>query len=500
MAKFTVKKLITEKNGETQQVIDELRKHRYIPMPDVAEAEKSIFIENHAVNDETIRKDKLVLVDSGDGDEAKAGLDDNTINVNGEKKDKKKTRIEKVNRVAVAIQQLIIKRVVSFTFGNPPRYNCTPADDNEKAVMTALNRILYDVKSSSLNRKIGRSVFGYKEVAEYWYVDESETAHNRYGFPTKNKLKCAIFSPSKGDKLYPFFDETGDMVAFSREFSRRTESSDMTEKSYFETYTATEHYLWIHGDNGFELVDGYPKDNAIPKIPIVYGHQDEFETKVIDKLVDRLETLLSNFADTNDYHAAPKIFTTGEIKSFGKKGDSGTVIEGEDGATMQYVSWQNAPESVKLEIETLLKLIYTLTQTPDISFDSVKGLNLSGVALKLLFMDAHLKVQDKREIFDEYLQRRVNIILAYIAKFNPKLEKACENIEIEPEIIPYMINDDRADLEYWMVANGNQPVVSQEESIEKVGLSSDPQKTLEKITSETNARNTFAFGEPTLDA
>ena len=164
------------------------------------------------------------------------------------------------------------------------------------------------------------------------------------------------------------------------------------------------------------------------------------------------------------------------------------------------MSWQNAPESVKLEIETLLKLIYTLTQTPDISFDSVKGLNLSGVALKLLFMDAHLKVQDKREIFDEYLQRRVNIILAYIAKFNPKLEKACENIEIEPEIIPYMINDDRAELEYWMVANGNQPVVSQEESIEKVGLSSDPKKTLEKITSETNARNTFAFGEPTLDA
>jgi hypothetical protein len=63
-----------------------------------------------------------------------------------------------------------------------------------------------------------------------------------------------------------------------------------------------------------------------------------------------------------------------------------------------------------------------------------------------------------------------------------------------------MINDDRADLEYWMVANGNQPVVSQEESIEKVGLSSDPEKTLEKITSETNARNTFAFGEPPLDA
>lgn len=51
---------------------------------------------------------------------------------------------------------------------------------------------------------------------------------------------------------------------------------------------------------------------------------------------------------------------------------------------------------MKLEIDTLLRMIYTITQTPDISFDTVKGIGaVSGVALKLLFMDAHLKVQDK---------------------------------------------------------------------------------------------------------
>lgn len=63
---------------------------------------------------------------------------------------------------------------------------------------------------------------------------------------------------------------------------------------------------------------------------------------------------------------------------------------------------------------------------------------ISGIALKLLFMDAHLKVQDKREIFDDYLQRRVNVIKAYIGKFNTALEKDCEELEIEPEITPYM--------------------------------------------------------------
>lgn len=190
---------------------------------------------------------------------------------------------------------------------------------------------------------------------------------------------------------------------------------------------------------------------------------------------------MSNFADTNDYHASPKIFTTGQINGWSKKGESGAVIEGEEGATMQYVSWQNAPESVKLEIETLLKLIYTISQTPDISFDAVKGLGaISGVALKLLFMDAHLKVQDKGEIFDDYLQRRVNVILAYIGQINTTLEKDCENIIVEPELVPYMLVDELEELNYWLTANGNKPVISQEESVEGAGISKNVEATMQK--------------------
>jgi hypothetical protein len=44
-----------------------------------------------------------------------------------------------------------------------------------------------------------------------------------------------------------------------------------------------------------------------------------------------------------------------------------------------------------------------------------------GSALKLFFMDAHLKVQEKVEIFDDYLQRRLSVIQAYIGQFNTKL-------------------------------------------------------------------------------
>lgn len=476
------------KLATANDVISELKSCRFIPQPDVEAANKALDIKLHNINNPVMRPDKRVQVSS----DQEADSAQKVISTDGESTNFKTV---KVARVAVAIQKLIIKRAVSFCFGNKPLYNSTPENEQEKAVAFALERIMHDVKCKSLNRKIGRSIFGYKECAEYWYP--VEYAHGKYGFPSQYKMRCTLFSPEFGDTLYPYFDETGDMVAFSRSFSRNIKG---VATNYFETFTDTEHWLWVNGANGFDVVEGFPKANAIGKIPVVYGHQPEFETEDVNALIDRLEELLSNFADTNDYHASPKIFVTGQINGWAQKGESGAVIEGEENATMQYVSWQQAPEAVKLEIETLLKLIYTITQTPDISFDAVKGLGaISGVALKLLFMDAHLKVQDKCEIFDDYLQRRVNVLLAFIAKMNTSLSDACETIMVEPEIVPYIITSDIDELNYWLTANGNKPVVSQEESIVGAGISKNPEETMRKLDEQASRDNSFVIGEPQLE-
>ena len=481
--------LIPNQEGQeitTTKVIDDLKQHRYIDQPDVDAAWKAIDPKRHDINDPLKRRDKQVKMDAEQNQAQKV------IDTNG---DSVTTRTEKVVLIAVALQRLIIQRAVSFCFGNPVNYNATPVDEGQENVIKALKRVLYDTKSNAHNRKMASALFGFKECAEYWYTIDHPCKN--YGFDSAVKLRCALFSPKFGDTLYPYFDQTGDMVAFSRAYSRKVGDSNV---SYFETWTDEEHWLWVNGDHGMTVVDGYPKPVAIGKIPIVFGAQPKFETEDVNGLIDRLETLLSNFADTNDYHASPKIFVTGQINGWSKKGESGAVIEGDEGATMQYVSWANAPESVKLEIETLLKFIYTITQTPDISWDAVKGLNVSGVALKLLFMDAHLKVQDKRIVFDEYLQRRVNIILAFLAMMDKGLASACETIEIEPEIVPYMITSDIDELNYWMTANGNKPVISQEESVSMAGISNNPEITMQKLNAQAEAENTFNIGEPVMDA
>lgn len=478
------------KQRTADEVVSELKNHRITAQPNVEQAKKALDPKLHDINDKTIRPDKRVKIDGGN---------DSGDKVIDTGEDGGNYRIEKVARVAVALQKLIVNRAVSFVFGNPVAYNATPETDKQEAVLKALNRVLYDNKTTSMNRKIARSIFGFKECAELWYVQEKAKPHNTYGFATTKKLRMALFSPMFGDTLYPYFDETGDLVAFSRSYSRTT--SDKKRFDYFETYTDTEHWLWVNGANGFEVVEGYPKKVAIGKIPIVYGYQPHFETQDVDSLIDRLEKLLSNFADTNDYHASPKIFVTGQINGWSKKGEAGAVIEGEEGATMSYVSWQNAPESVKLEIETLLKLIYTISQTPDISFESVKGLGaISGIALKLLFMDAHLKVQDKKEVFDDYLQRRVNVIKAFIGQFNTELEADADLLEVEPEITPYMLTNELDDINMWLAANGNKPLVSQKASVKGANLTQDPEKDFEQIQEEASSENSFSIGEPVIDA
>jgi len=477
-------------DSDINAIIEELKSGRNAPQPDMNTILSQLEPSKHDIFDKIKRPDKIVKVDNPEPAKNHQSLE--TGYTGGEKE---QTKLIPVARIALAIQKLIVKRAVAFTFGNPVTLNAEPENEDEKTVLNAVKKVLFSTKSRTINRKVAREIFSTTEAAELWYPVKKPT---NYGFSSNFKLRVAVFSPKKGDKLYPYFDEAGDMIAFSREFVIKDKKEK--ECTYFETYTDAAHLMWEQDNAQWQLVKGYPKTNVINKIPIVYGRQDFVEWEDVQGLIDRLETLLSNFADTNDYHASPKIVVKGDVLGFAKKGESGAILqlEGEN-ADAKYLSWQHAPESVKLEIETLLRMIYTVTQTPDISFDSVKGIGaISGIALKLLFLDAHLKVQDKMDIFDDYLQRRLSIIQAYLAQFKTGLKEACESLTIEPEIVPYMIDDEKAKVDLLMAANGGKPVASQKTTVQQLGWVDDTDAEYKQILDEENASAYVDISEPTI--
>lgn len=485
------------KQGNYPALISELRNGRRTALPNAAQYETQYNPDLHSINDPKRRPDKLVVTDKD------ADSYGEVRNINpGSDLDGDGYRIERVARIPLAIQKLIVKRAVAFAFGNPVAYHADPQSQQEKDLLQAIKRCFHDVKEGTLNRRVARSLFSTTEAAELWYPVVTQEESTVYGVKKRIKFKVAIFSPQYGDKLYPYFDDARDLVAFSREFTHK--DNDLKTRTYFETYTAQAHYLWTSqggkGDaSNWQLVDGYPKPMAIGKIPIVYAQQPQPEWADVQSLIDRLEKLLSNFADTNDYHASPKIFVQGHIQGFCRKGEAGGIIEGEQGATAQYLSWSSAPESVKLEIDTLLRMIYTITQTPDISFDTVKGIGaVSGVALKLLFMDAHLKVQDKAEIFNDYLQRRVNILKAYFAVAVQEWREAAQNLIVEPQITPYIIEDELSKINILQAANGGKQIASRRATIRRLGWAEDAEAEGEAIQQEEDRENAFAQGEPTI--
>lgn len=438
-----------------------LKSNRNTPLPNIEDALKSIDPKKHEVMDETIRPKRLVKTDT-------------------------ETKYVDVARIAFALQKLIIKRAAAFCFGNPVEITSNAKSERSIAAFNLYKDVLDKAKSYSLNKRMARILFTFGEVAEYWYVTDGGTL----GAEHNKKLRVALFSP-KDCRLYPFFDDNDDLIAFSREYSKKV--GDETHV-FFETWTDEEYRCW---DDKKQVVNEY--QHKLGKIPIIYSRQEERETEDVDPLIDRLEKSVSNFGDTNDYHGSPKIIVNGPIKSFAQKGEAGGILEVGENVKPYYLAWDSAPQSKQIEFDLLLKMIYTISQTPDVSFENMKSVGaVSGEALKTLFTDAHLKVQDHREVLDEHLARRCSVVTSYIEVLEPDTKAGFSETTIKQEIIPYLSKNQGMVLDSLLTVNGNKPLISHKQSVIKANLSSNPEEDYNQIVAEENAASYVDVTEPTI--
>ncbi|WP_214228621.1 phage portal protein [Pedobacter sp. B4-66] len=448
-------------------------KNRATPNPDIKKLKKQLDPKQHDIHDHAIRPDKPIKTDKGPDS-------------------------VKVARVSLALQKKIIGLGAAFAFGNPVKLNAEIEQNREdlKSLLLALKKVLKRNKTLSLDRTIYKTISSYKEVAEYWYLVPVDTKFMGYGFASKYKLRVTLFNPKDGTKLYPIWDSTGDFVHFSREFQRNDIDGKPVE--YFETFTDEERVLWKKSNTDQDWVQESKSIFKYKKMPIVYGSQEEVEYYDVEDLISEIETLLSNFDDTIAYHAWPKIFVNGKVVGFAKKGETGGIIEGAPNTEAKYLSWDHAPESVKLSLETKLRMINTLTSTPDVSIESMKSIGAeSGFARKMLFMEPHLKVRDKEEIYIPYMERRYSIIKTLLGEMNNKFKSIIDDLDIDPELTPYMIDDEEGAINLMTIATGGKPIVSQKTAIRLSGLVEDSDAELTQLKAEDKESKTLdVYGPP----
>ena len=356
--------------------------------------------------------------------------------------------VDPVNRIPLAIEQDQVNIHTAFTVGNEPRLNCEPLGAEEKELFEVVKRIGKKNKLKYLNKKIVRSWLSEQEAAEYWYLVKDESFWTKltskiksaFGVKTKAvmKLKSTIWSPFRGDKLYPLFNIHGDLVAFSREYKVEGDSGTVITK--FMTITSTHVKTWVqNSDWGVDTANTFA--HKLPKLPVIYSYRSESLCKNIKPIRARLEKLISNYADCIDYNFFPRVVVEGAMTGLPTKDKD--VIQMENGGKVFYLTWNQTPESAKFEFEFLMERAYSMTNSPRLSIENLQGLGQvpSGSAFKFLFMGILLAVDNHAEVIGEHIQRRCNFLVSATGAINTAYKSASETLDIEAEIVPFTIDN-----------------------------------------------------------
>jgi len=366
-------------------------------------------------------------------------------------------------KLVIRYQKKIVNMAVSFLFGEPAKLILNNKEDKYQETFDLINNVWDKNKLDYFNKKLARRLFVETKVAELWYViiDSDNVKH----------IKVVLLCDKNGDEIYAHFDNNGDLDTFTRRY--KLESADEKTYEHVDIYTA-ENFIFGIKKEAWQVEK---KDNLYGKIPVIYYAQAEPEWADVQSEIDRVEMLISKFADTNDYFGAPIIKLKGKIKNPPEKGEIGKTLqfEGEVGAEgkieygdADYLTWKHAPEATELEYKTLKDIIYSLTSTPDLSFNNVQGLTkTSGEALKFLFMDSILKAKDKEEIFGEGLTRRINLLKAILSVTDVKSKKSLEELDVSiqfGEVLPQSITEMIKSLS---VARGGEAIMSQDEAVRR---------------------------------
>jgi SPP1 family phage portal protein len=152
---------------------------------------------------------------------------------------------------------------------------------------------------------------------------------------------------------------------------------------------------------------------------------------------------------------------------------------------------------MKMEMDNLDKFIHSFSHTPDISFENLKNLGyFSTIALKVMFMDAHLKAYDSEEIFGEGAQRLYNYLKKAISVIAPEFVPAL-TLQIKPKF-NYFIPQNIEDEVNVLVTAYQAGMISKKTMVEKSPLVEDAVSEMEQIEKETKEKAASAPPLPPL--
>lgn len=404
----------------------------------------------------------------------------------------------KAARITRGIQKLATRRMTQMTFTVPVKRTFLHGNEPLKMEQAkVLAEIYKKARIDSLNKKRFKAYFAACEMATIWYVVEKD--NNDYGFESKHKLRSVSYSPMSEKfsnieqaNIYPLFDEFGDMIALSFEFVHRENDEDI---NYFETYTANRKYSWVKAKDDWQV-------NSVTEVPIgkiqgIYISRPEPIWEDQTNNVEQIEFTLSRHSDILRRNSAPVMKVKGQLVDNTEKpnGDvSREVYQFTDpSGDVDYVKPPVDTDAVLEFAKTMKENIFEELQIPMLSLNDITGVGLTEESRKQILVDAHLKVGEEDGNIIEFLSRECNVLKAFLGQIKKEWVNTIGDLEVEHEVIPFVMNNEMIEVETLSKATGGKPIMSQKTAIQRAGYvdESDIEKEIKQIQDEKqlNASN-----------
>lgn len=337
-------------------------------------------------------------------------IDENTgqpkVNAQGQKVRASSETIKRT-RLVINYQQQIVETAIGMCVGAPVTLTLNSGDKtgHKEAFDKFVDQWRNKTRLDTFSIKMANALFVESKCAELYFHDGGES---------DGDIKVMLLSKGNGDDIWAHFDDDGKMDSLTRIYTKRALVDDKAEDvEVTQIWTAESRWEQINGGEWVETKNPYEK------LQIVYYDQKKPEFHLVTDLISKQEYVRSQNSDVNKRIGNPNVVVDGEVSGMPeqeqdvKVWNTKPVPDGQGGtvkSSVNYLQLESAPEAIKMELGDHQRDMYKLTW-PDLSFlrESIKTGALSGVAIKLMFTDAFVKIGLKKAIFEDF-SRRVSVL------------------------------------------------------------------------------------------
>lgn len=349
----------------------------------------------HKINDPSYYKNIFKTIERKDG----AG---NTI-LDEEGNPQKITVEIPIERVSIPMQQIILKKHVTFICGNKIKFIDLNLQPSEKERMLSAS-----FRQGWETNNMGTAIYKFVESVE-------ATGDGAFcSFMKDGRASFKVFSALNGDELHPIYDMEGNLKLFGRSFfaydyTARDNSlyMEVWDNEFFYRFkldtdgTYDGEYKWNDKDSfrsdfvseseSAEWILEKREKHGYDRIPIEYLKRDSGACwSAVQDLIDKLEMALSQLFENNKSYAFRIMVIKGAGGGIQIQGDltgqARAIVFDDQDSSAEFMDKADASSSFELQLKETLKFILmgSFTVLPP----EIKGGDMPGVTVKILYSPA----------------------------------------------------------------------------------------------------------------